>query len=520
MSGLFWNRLGLVLLGLALLAAGLGFRQYGITWDEPLHVEYGRRALAWYASLGQDRSLLDFQNLYLYGALYDVTAALAQTISPLDDYGTRRLLGALAGLLGVVGAGRLAGDMAGPRAGTLAMALLLLTPDWWGHAFANPKDVPVGTAMVWALVFGLRTIRTLPAPAAGTLVGLGASIGATLGIRIGAGIIVLPLLLGAALRVGTADNRARFTGTALLRLMPAVLLAWAIMVAAWPWAQLAPLSNPIRGLAEFSHFPLDFTFPLWGVPVRSTNLPWWYVPAGFAAKLPEPVLVGLTATVMLALFGLHRRKLPADRAALAAAILLPPLIVVATGAVLYDGIRHLLFLLPPLAAAAALGLDALLARLSLRWAAAMLAALALWTGLQTAILVRLHPYETIWFNSLVGGPRGAEGRFELDGWGSALTEAARTLTATVRAQEGDAALTHPYRVRVCGPSGSALTYLPAAWRAPADGKGPADFFLSFTRSRCGDEPEGPVLVRIERDGVLLAFVKDLRSLPDDPAIGH
>jgi hypothetical protein len=100
---------------------------------------------------------------------------------------------------------------------------------------------------------------------------------------------------------------------------------------------------------------------------------------------------------------------------------------VVTGAPMYDGIRHFLPAVPFLVTLTALGMEAALA-----WAAAVRARYALavaavvatlgWTAVQDW---RLHPYQTTYFNALVGGGAGAGGRFELDYWGNSMREAGR-----------------------------------------------------------------------------------------------
>ncbi|HYE52720.1 MAG TPA: glycosyltransferase family 39 protein [Azospirillaceae bacterium] len=498
-----------------------GFRDHGITWDEPLHVEYGERALDWYLSLGADRSVLEFQNLYLYGALYDTMAAAISLLSPFDAYGTRRLLGGLLGLLGVAAVHRIARDLGGARAGALAAVLLLLTPDWWGHAFNNPKDTPFAVAGAWSAVFLVRLATALPEPRLRDAVGFGLALGAALGIRVGGVLFLGPLgVVGLAwvlLRLGRGAGPLPVlaeAGRIALVFAAALPVAWALMVAAWPWAQLDPVGHPVRALAEFSRFPLDFTFLFAGQTLRTTELPWWYLPMGLAVKLPVPLFLAVAGAAGLGLSALLRGRVRMEAVALAAALLLPPLAVLATHAVLYDGIRHMLFLVPLLAAAAGVALDRLAlalpaSRRGFRPAALAGAALAGYAAAQAATMVRLHPYQTIWHNALAGGVTGAAGRFELDYWGSAMSEAARALTAAILRREGVMSLTRPYRVRLCGPPGSALYYLPPSWRGV--GEGEADFYVAYTRGRCPGAPEGAELVRVERMGIPLAFVLDLRG---------
>lgn len=529
-----WDTAGQWLVMAALLLVAVGFKHYGISWDEPLHVENGWRALDWYSSLGRDRAVLEFQNLYLYGALYDMASALAEMVLPFDPYESRRLLGGLVGVAGLVAIRGLARSLGGPRAGALAVLLLLLTPDWLGQAYINPKDIPFATAALWVLLAQTRILLQLPRPSWPLLLGYGVALGAALGIRVGGVILLLPLAVaGLVWLLRLAGSRGwreagGQTATALARLAPALLLAWALMIAAWPWAQGAPLTRPWQALTEFSHFPLRFSFAFAGQMLETTDLPWWYAPLAFAVKLPEVTLLGLLAALGLGLAALRRRQGPSVAlVGIIAFILLPLLIVILTGTVLYDGIRHLLFLMPALTLAAALGLDGGLARLERavtgerlrRLRVGLAAALLTWAGWQGATLIRLHPYEFIWYNSLTGGVAGAAGRFELDYWGTALSEAAARLRNQVVAVEGFPALATPYRVRLCGPPQSALYYLPPRWEAAVDGKGPADFYLAFTRSQCPDAPTGPRLLVVERMGVELAYVLDLRrDAPPPPPV--
>src|SRR5262249_10886372 len=133
----------------------------------------------------------------------------------------------------------------------------------------------------------------------------------------------------------------------------------------------------------------------------------------------------------------------------------------------YDGVRHLLFVIPMLALLAG---GALLAHIPEKWAPvfrkgyaplkkvpllwrwrplaiAVAAAFALHAGVALWTMARLHPFEYVAFNWPAGGTKGAEGRFELDYWGAAASEAIRQLE---RSLDGDARFAaSPPRVLVC-----------------------------------------------------------------------
>jgi hypothetical protein len=528
-----WGWIDRILIACILMWVLIGFPHYGITWDEPLHLENGERALAWYRSQGADDSVLHFQNLYLYGALYDsLTMAISLAFS-LDGYAVRRFIGGLIGMIGLWAVRRQAIALGSPRAGTLALLLLSLTPEWMGQAFANPKDTPMAAAAAWIGVYQIYLLKQVPRPPWRHALAYGFAFGCALGIRVGGIILIGPLLLVSAAwaaflwrkqGIGRAFDLIRGMAP---RLLLAFGLGWIMMLASWPWALQAPLERPLQALIGFSRFPLAFDFPFAGLSLNSADLPWWYVPAAFAVKLPEPTLLALACLIPLAFKAPWRAWAQGTQAgtekgafapilALALSVLLPPLFVIVAGAVLYDGIRHLLFLLPPLSVIAALSLD----RMMVRWPGlsqrAICVVLLAWTPLQAVSIARLHPYEAIWHNRLAGGVKGAEGRFELDYWGSPLSQAAKELRARLLQLEGPHALDPAYRVRVCGPHESALYFLPEHWSAPKDGQGKADFYLAFTRSPCPGAPHGQPVIVVERAGATLAYVLDLRKQVDAP----
>ena len=119
---------------------------------------------------------LSFANLYMYGGGFDMAAALLHKVVPLELFETRRLLGAVVGVIGLAVTWRLARRVGGPLAGLAALLLLALCPTFYGHMFMNPKDAPFAVAMV-VLILGLvRLIEEYPAPSPRTIliVGLGA----------------------------------------------------------------------------------------------------------------------------------------------------------------------------------------------------------------------------------------------------------------------------------------------------------------------------------------------------------
>jgi hypothetical protein len=111
--------------------------------------------------------------------------------------------------------------------------------------------------------------------------------------------------------------------------------------------------NPFQALTYFSHFfekPWKEMFD--GALVSVPDMPWSYLPTLFALQLPE-VLLGLTiAGVAGTLVVLPRGDVTARRKTillmLASAATLPLLIAMVKRPALYNGIRHFIFVIPPM----------------------------------------------------------------------------------------------------------------------------------------------------------------------------
>ena len=171
--------------------------------------------------------------------------------------------------------------------------------------FNHTKDIPFAAAMMGATFFLIRIARSLPSPRAGDVAAFGLLAGAALGMRVLG--LLLVIYVGAAIALylprpwfGHGGARWRFAIESSLRLLPALLLAYVIMILAWPWAALAPL-NPIRGLLAFSEFQYGIRTLLAGQVYQMANVPRLYVPIYILIRMPLLTLFGASLAIMFAL---------------------------------------------------------------------------------------------------------------------------------------------------------------------------------------------------------------------------
>jgi Dolichyl-phosphate-mannose-protein mannosyltransferase len=510
-----------VLVGLAGVAL-MTFRDYGLGWDDYTHSEYGEQLLALYGSGFADRSALSFVNLYMYGGGFDMLAALAAKASPFTLFETRRLAGALVGLIGLIVTWRTGRRIGGPLGGFLALVLLATCPLYIGHAFMNAKDAPFAVAMAILLLALVRLLEAYPrvTPATGALTGIG--FGLSVGSRVMGGFggvdlvgVLAVMAVLDARRDGLRPAAARL-GRFALSLLPAAALAYAVMALVWPWSVVDPF-NPLRGVAYFSQFfekPWHELFA--GELVDVTDMPRSYVPTLFALQLPE-IFLGLgLAGIAGSAIAACRRDLTANRRAVLLLMLLaatlPIVATVLARPAMYNGIRHFVFVLPPLAVLAGLAgawlIEAL--RRRSRWLAAV-AGIAFSAGIALPIveMVRLHPYEYTFFNRLAGGVAEARGRYMLDYWGLSFKQASQGLAGKLAERHESKPSERRWKLAVCGPHRSPQVELGPDFETTWDPQG-ADFALMLGEFYCTTF-DAPILAEVAREGVVYARVYDIRG---------
>ena len=162
-----------------------------------------------------------------------------------------------------------------------------------------------------------------------------------------------------------------------------MLLAYVIMIVAWPWAALAPL-NPIRGLLAFSEYQYPIRTVLAGQVYEMANTPRLYVPIYILIRVPLVILFGAALAMTLALLprlnagaGQPRRR---DIALVSLTVLVPLACQVICHGPAFTGLRHFLFVVPALAVLAGIGLDAAVTVLAAAAASSLRVALAVVTG--------------------------------------------------------------------------------------------------------------------------------------------
>ncbi|KYH00577.1 glycosyltransferase family 39 protein [Bradyrhizobium sp. DOA1] len=514
--------LAMVVLAAVAVIAGLTFRDYGLGWDDYTHAEYADLLLRMFGSGFKDTAALSFANLYMYGGGFDMVAALLHKVIPLELFETRRLVGAIVGVIGLAVTWRLGRRVGGPLAGLASLLLLALCPIFYGHMFMNPKDAPFAVAMIVLMLGLVRLAEEYPQPSPRTILIVGLGAGLSLGCRVLGGLALvyamvgfIPLFLEELRNEGARESVRRFAHVVYV-LLPGLVVGYLVMGLIWPWSIMEP-GNPFEALTYFSHFfekPWKEMFD--GAIVSVPDMPWSYLPTLFALQLPEVMLVLMAGAIVGTFALLPRREVPARRKTillmLTLAATLPLAIAMVKRPALYNGIRHFVFVIPPMAVLGGVAFAWTMERLRANhrtWQPVVLATFCFGLALSLAEMIRLHPYQYTHFNHIAGTVRGADDRFMLDYWGLALKQASDELREQLVERQEVPPANRKWKVAVCGPQRPAQVALGPDFTIGWDSNA-ADFAMTLGEFYCKGLT-APVMVEIKRDDVVFARVYDIRG---------
>lgn len=502
--------------------AVLTYSDYGMTWDEHAHHDYGELLFAYYASGFTNLGAFSLYNMYYYGGGFDLAASTISHLLSLDGFETRRLLGAVVGICGLILVWQMARRLGGAAAGAIALILLATAPLYYGHMFINPKDVPFAVAMVFLVYTFMRAFEEYPRPKVSTIVLFAIALGLTIGTRVVGGMAILFVLASAAIFFWhdwkSFGSRAAALRVGMLtgRLALGLPLAYLVMAVVWPWGAFAPL-NPIRALQYYSVFWETIWKELYDGTITSiVEMPGTYVPKLLLLKLPEAfsllAIAGLAGGLVASLRGHIEVRRRATFALIASAALMPIVLATAMCAAFYNGVRLYVFVLPPLAImgglAGAYALDWIVARNRIATAAGI-AVVCLSVGISIYDLVRVHPYQYVLYNHVAGGLSGASKLYMTDYWGLGVQEATEELVEQLEELGLYPPTGRRWRIAVCGPPQTVATLAGKSFEVATEARG-ADFAISMGTFYCA-RLDAPVVARVERDGVVFARAYDVRG---------
>jgi Flp pilus assembly protein TadD len=452
-----WSKIFWITLGVIFIYCLIVVPDYGITGDEVTQWKYGHWVWDYIKSFGSNKTMeipkqligktysyaeVFDSPLKYYGGFYDGFAAmLIDLFKPKDEFLVRHYWNMIFGFAGLVFGGLLAKEFAGWRAAFIAVIFMFFTPRYFGEIFNNPKDIPFATGYLAALLCIVKWLKELDT---GTIkwkntIWLGLSIALAISVRVG-GILVIAYLgmfyLIEMYRIKGFGSK--IFGKSVKHMVVAIVIGWIGSCLFWPYALGNIISNPIEAVKMMSAYPLSIrslydgqlqsiatmVYDDAGKPVSGIfNLPSTYLLNWLGMGMPLFILITFAGSFFYG-FKYTKEKKNSYYLLLLFATVFPVFYIIYKKSVVYDGIRHILFVLPVMAILSALFLDYIIEMFSgkkvIQYTIA--AATLVLVALPARFVFANHPNEYIYFNELKGGIKGAYGNYETDYYFNSLKE--------------------------------------------------------------------------------------------------
>ncbi len=392
---------------------------YGITWDEPGYLRAGISHGAWLRHPRIESINFFWTLMHEHPPLGSMLAGFSRYIFAIKlhwfhEFMAGRLQALIFVFVAIYALSSLVRDVYGPWLAAVAAILFFLLPRVFCDAHLIALDFPetaVWLAATWMFWKGLSRPRWM--------IGAGAAVGCAMLVKINGFFLymLLPAWFVGYWAVGSLRKRQPLMARreALLALLALVGIPPLLFFASWPWLWLAPRAR----FEEYLLFQLNHSeFVTYYLGNTSSQPPWHYPFVMTAITIPLVTLAPLVLGLFLVPSGRQRHF----NCFVLANALLPMLVVAFLTACKYDGVRLFLQAFPYLSIIAALGVARMFTWAQARGLKFAFGCVygALFVISACYSTVRYHPYQSSYYNELVGGAKGAERSFELEYWGCAF----------------------------------------------------------------------------------------------------
>jgi hypothetical protein len=434
-----------ILLAVNILIGLFIFRDYGLSWDEPLFYDYAH-------ALGYAYSPKEW-----FSGNFNLENAYGASGTDHANRGPAYLLLArepvyLLEALGIYFLYRFGLRWLKPWSAFAAAALFSTQPLLWGHAFINPKDPPFLAFFLASVCLGFEMVdkwtddtknnkqKILSIIFPATVLGITTSI-RVLGPLAGLLVAVYALqITHCELRNISSRSKAGAIFTAIKKnfslLFAYAFIALLTMFLSWPYLWPDPIARFIEVFRFMSDNPTQLAVLFNGQLYQADELPRRYLPVLLGSTLTEPVwflfIIGLILSIRNLITNhlspiINYWSLVTERSLILLWFAIPFLYVIICNPPNFDGYRHFLFMLPPVFIFAGFAFENFHEKIRSRWINITITLLILLPGVISA--VQLHPFEYAYYNSFIGGTGGAFRSYETDYWLTCYKEATEQFNA-------------------------------------------------------------------------------------------
>ena len=308
----------------------------------------------------------------------------------------------------------------------LITSLYITSPRIFGESFYNCKDIVFMSFCVFVIFFTLKNLKEFKTK---NIILLALFTGVATDIRI-MGILLSGLFF--IFFILSSLEEENFLKKNYKHLILYFVIYFLTVYIFWPFLWSSPIDNFIISLKSFSNYGWGGSVLYLGNYVKASSLPWHYIPVWILVSMPIMIIIFFSLGLSSAIF-LFFKKLTnlSEKTKLWSNtnekrdffmlfyFLIPLFTVIILDSTLYGGWRHLYFLYPCLIYFVIISYEKLKIHFKKIFLVLFVASLII----NVFNLIKLHPYQSVYFNSLV--EKKANNLFEIDYWGLGNVEAVK-----------------------------------------------------------------------------------------------
>jgi len=504
------------------------YKDFGMTWDET--VNYNRGVLTYtyifkkivsdpfkfnkenghldIKEMPQTYTLLKrylnlkrkhFRDYYYYSGFYPMVLFLLNKNKSIEQYHLLNMLFALGIFISLYSL--LYHHYKDQRIAILGPLFLFLTPRFIGHIPGNPKDMPFAVMYFiscTALYFFAPSKKILT-----KILVLGVLFGLTQNIRVAGitlyGILVLfetyTYYLEKRNNHDVSETGGQFISREIQTVMLVGAVALLVSVLTWPYLGINVISNAQEVLAARMNFPWKHTVLYQGALVKGAQLPGHYLVTWFAIAMPLIILIPALLSPLAI-----RKRLQNRMFVLLLLVLVTNMTLYAViKPVVYDGLRHFLFIVPMIST---LGVIAIIEYFKHAQRKLIKLGIAIIILINIVVISRqivsLHPYQYIFFNSLVGGLQGADKKYDTEYWGASYNEAINWFKENIATDKNKL-----YRIHIWGIKFYTIYQASNIKNVPSE---KAEYIFRLTRRMRKEPSEADIIHTVQRNNIALVYI--------------
>jgi hypothetical protein len=402
------------------------FRDYGISWDEPIQRTYGLDVYDYV--LGNNQNLLKNKDRF-YGPIFELILVTKEKGLNITDtqqiYYLRHLATFALFFAGAVFFYKLCSRrFRNPFFGLLGALFLITHPRIFAHSFYNSKDIPLLVLFVIATYTFYNFIHK---PSLKNTILHALTSALLVNIRIVGILIPLLSLFFYFLVISSLiwQNRTNLKRRVFIYFKPVFIYVSVFILLTiffWPTLWQNPYQNFRDAFEQMSKYPQSTSMWYFGQRIKSTDVPWHYTLGWIAVSTPFVILGSTVLGLLTTLYAHLRKRFNILDLFVGGWLVAPLLAVIYFDSVLYDEWRQMFFIYPALVYFAVLGVSEIFTVLKkikfnnvIKYS--LITLLVFELGYTGWFMIKNHPYQNLYLNNI-----GRFYRFEQDYWGLSYKE--------------------------------------------------------------------------------------------------